>query len=278
MTRMRDSFLGPYRTETNPLAVEQARCNSTELGGNHCGALQKKIERRARRGIPSGLHAGRGTKEKRTGDKRKYSVLNNVDKEFAALKSYWQKKLSAFQCKTPHQGLDTMVNIWTLYQAETCVVWSRFASFVEVGGRTGLGFRDTSQDVMSVVHTNPAKCRQRIVELLKAQVSQGYGLHLFDPDWFDPEKQKAPTFKSPTYRSCAQHQEHDSRHRARLLRRCAVDRRHHVRICQRDRRQWRSSIKCCPSPTRAKRPSTSTSSALWIFPPNKWAKTASARD
>ena len=51
---------------------------------------------------------------------------------------------------------------------------------------------------MSVVHTNPRKCRQRIVELLKAQVSQGYGLHLFDPDWFDPEKQKAPAFKSPT--------------------------------------------------------------------------------
>ncbi len=34
--------------------------------------------------------------------------------------------------------------------------------------------------------------------MLKAQVSQGYGLHLFDPDWFDPEKQKAPKFKSPT--------------------------------------------------------------------------------
>ena len=91
-----------------------------------------------------------------------------------------------------------MINIWTLYQAETCVVWSRFASFIEVGGRTGLGYRDTSQDVMSVVHTNPTKCRQRIIELLKGQVSLGYGLHLFDPDWFDPEKQKAPTFKSPT--------------------------------------------------------------------------------
>ena len=78
------------------------------------------------------------------------------------------------------------------------VVWSRFASFIEVGGRTGLGYRDTSQDVMSVVHTNPIRCRQRIIELMKGQVSTGYGLHLFDPDWFDPEKQKAPTFKSPT--------------------------------------------------------------------------------
>jgi len=91
-----------------------------------------------------------------------------------------------------------MINTWTLYQAETCVVWSRFASFIEVGGRAGLGYRDTSQDIMSVVHTNPAKCRQRIIELMQGQVSQGYGLHLFDPDWFDPEKPKAPKFKSPT--------------------------------------------------------------------------------
>ena len=91
-----------------------------------------------------------------------------------------------------------MINTWTLYQAETCVVWSRFASFIEVGGRTGLGYRDTAQDVMSVVHTNPAKCRQRLLELLHGQVSQGYALHLFDPDWFDPERQKQPKFKSPT--------------------------------------------------------------------------------
>jgi N,N'-diacetylchitobiose phosphorylase len=91
-----------------------------------------------------------------------------------------------------------MVNVWTLYQAETCVVWSRFASFIEVGGRTGLGYRDTSQDVMSVVHTNPEKCRQRILELLHGQVSQGYGLHLFDPDVFKPQEEKLPGVKLPT--------------------------------------------------------------------------------
>ena len=141
---------------------------------------------------------GVGNRAKGKEIKRKYSETANVDEAFAALKQYWAKKLAIFQCKTPHAGLDTMVNTWTLYQAETCVVWSRFASFIEVGGRTGLGYRDTSQDIMSVVHTNPTKVRQRIIELLKAQVSKGYGLHLFDPDWFDPEKQKAPTFKSPT--------------------------------------------------------------------------------
>ncbi len=91
-----------------------------------------------------------------------------------------------------------MVNTWTLYQAETCVVWSRFASFVEVGGRTGLGYRDTSQDVLSVPHTNPEKTRQRLLELFNGQVRQGYGLHLFDPDVFKPHEERLPGVKLPT--------------------------------------------------------------------------------
>jgi N,N'-diacetylchitobiose phosphorylase len=196
---LRDKFLGNYRTETNPIAVEEGKCHgSFELGGNHCGALQKRISVAPGEESRLVFMLGVGPRAKGKEIKAKYSQLTNVDKAFADLRAYWEKKLAIFQCKTPHEGLDTMVNIWTLYQAETCVVWSRFASFIEVGGRTGLGYRDTSQDVMSVVHTNPARCRQRIIELMKGQVSDGYGLHLFDPDWFDPEKQKAPTFKSPT--------------------------------------------------------------------------------
>jgi N,N'-diacetylchitobiose phosphorylase len=196
---MRDSFLGSYRTETNPIAVEQGLCNSShELGGNHCGALHKRLVIAPGEEVRVIFMLGIGPRSKGKETKRKYSEHSAVDKAFQELRDYWQKKFAVFQCKTPHQGLDTMVNTWNLYQAETCVVWSRFASFIEVGGRTGLGYRDTSQDVMSVVHTNPGKCRQRIIELLKGQVSEGYGLHLFDPDWFDPEKQKAPKFKSPT--------------------------------------------------------------------------------
>ena len=49
-----------------------------------------------------------------------------------------------------------------------------------------MGYRDTSQDVMAWSYTNPAKVRQRITELLNGQVSMGYGLHLFDPEWFHP--------------------------------------------------------------------------------------------
>jgi N,N'-diacetylchitobiose phosphorylase len=195
----RDHFLGNYRTESNPLAVERGYCGkSAELGGNHCGALQKNL--RLEPGEEARLIFMLGVGRRSVGAKIKarYGDPAAVDAAFAELAAHWQHKLEALQCRTPHPALDTMVNIWTLYQAETCVVWSRFASFIEVGGRTGLGYRDTSQDVMSVVHTNPTRCRQRILELLRGQVSAGYGLHLFDHDWFDPARREAPKFKSPT--------------------------------------------------------------------------------
>ena len=197
---VRDRFIGNYRTETNPIAVEQGKCsNSSELGGNHCGSLHKRLILAPGEEIRVIFMLGVGSRnEKGIPIKKKYSDFNNVDKAFQGLKEYWQKKTSIFQCKTPHQGMNTMLNTWTLYQAETCVVWSRFASFIEVGGRTGLGYRDTSQDVMGVVHTNPEKCEQRILELLHGHTSMGYGLHLFDPDVFKPKEEKLPGVKLPT--------------------------------------------------------------------------------
>jgi N,N'-diacetylchitobiose phosphorylase len=41
---LRDSFIGPYRTETNPIGVACGRLlSSFETTGNHCGALQKHL-------------------------------------------------------------------------------------------------------------------------------------------------------------------------------------------------------------------------------------------
>ena len=197
---VRDRFLGPYRTESDPLAVERGECfNSTELGGNHCGSLHKRLtlspgeETRLifMLGVSSREEKGRAIKEK-------YSDPGQVDRAFIELKDFWTDKTSRLQVKTPHPGMNSMLNTWTLFQAETCVVWSRFASFVEVGGRTGLGYRDTSQDIMGVAHSNPEKTRQRIVELLHGHTSKGYGLHLFDPEVFKPREEKLPGVKLPT--------------------------------------------------------------------------------
>ncbi len=197
---VRDRFIGPYRTESNPIVVERGKCSdSTELGGNHCGTLHKRLSLKPGEETRLIFMLGVGSRaEKGYAAKKRYSALKNVDSAFLELKRYWNRKTSVFQCKTPNEGLNTMVNTWTLYQAETCVVWSRFASFIEVGGRVGLGYRDTSQDIMAVPHTNPRKVKERIRELLHGQVSKGYGLHLFDPDVFKPQEDRLPGVKLPT--------------------------------------------------------------------------------
>lgn len=195
---LRDKFLGLYHTEDNPVAVINGQCSSShELGNNHCGSLQKNITLMPGEEIRLVFMLGEGNKEAAKPIREKYSNHANVDKAFDDLKAYWQNKIDKLQINTPNEGMNTLINTWTLYQSEINIMFSRFASFIEVGGRTGLGYRDTAQDSMTVPHSNPAKCRQRIIELLRGLVSEGYGLHLFQPEWFEPDTEQKP-FNSPT--------------------------------------------------------------------------------
>ena len=185
---LRDSFLGPYRTESNPIAVERGQgSNQSATTQNHCGSLFHKVTLAPGESRRLVYALGHGTRDEVGRPMQaKYSDLATTDAEFARLRAHWRAKQDALRIRTPHEGMNTMINTWTLLQAETCVQWSRFASFVEVGGRTGLGYRDTAQDVMSVIHSNPVKTRSRIMELLRAQTEAGYGLHLFDPEGVRP--------------------------------------------------------------------------------------------
>ena len=195
---LRDEFLGLYHDESNPVGVLNGRLSgSYEKGGNHCGALHKQITLQPGEEARVVFMLGEGNREAGKAMRAKYSDMANVDKAYADLHDFWEAKCSKLQINTPNQGMNTLINTWTLYQAEINVMFSRFASFIEVGGRTGLGYRDTAQDSMTVPHSNPAKCRQRIVELLRGLVSKGYGLHLFEPRWFEPDNEEKP-FKSPT--------------------------------------------------------------------------------
>lgn len=195
---LRDKFIGAYRTEDNPIGVEKGVLSgSFEKGSNHCGSLQKKITLDPGEEVRLVYILGEGGRAQGKIMREKYQSFKNVDKVYEDLKAYWEKKLNKLQIQTPNEGMNTLINTWTLYQAEINVMFSRFASFIEVGGRTGLGYRDTAQDAMAVPHSNPTKSKQRIVELLKGLVSKGYGLHLFQPEWFLEDEDTKP-FKSPT--------------------------------------------------------------------------------
>ena len=194
---LRDTFLGPYRTERNPLVVESGACRgSFEKGGNHCGCLKKTLTLAPGEEARLLFLLGEGDLEE--GRRlRKIYTAEKADADFARLRKFWDDKLSCLQINTPNAGMNTEINIWNLYQSEINVMFSRFTSFIEVGGRVGLGYRDTAQDAMMVPHSNPAKCRSRLIELLRALTREGYGLHLFEPRWFEPAE-KRQSFKSPT--------------------------------------------------------------------------------
>ncbi len=199
---LRDVFLGTYNTETNPAAVIKGRCSgSFEKGGNHCAALQKAIELEPGQERRLIFFLGEGRYDEADKIKAKYADPAALDRAYEELGRFWEKKQQSFKVTSPDAGIDTMINTWTLYQSEINVMFSRFASFIEVGGRTGLGYRDTAQDSMTVIPSNPEGCRKRIVELLRALTTSGYGIHLFEPRWFAPkdenENKKKP-FKSPT--------------------------------------------------------------------------------
>ncbi len=195
---LRDEFIGVYHSESNPVGVERGVLSgSYEKGNNHCGALHKKLTLKPGEEIRAVFMLGEGNREVGRKMREKYRLFHNVDQAYVDIKAFWEEKCGKLQIQTPNEGMNTLINTWTLYQAEINVMFSRFASFIEVGGRTGLGYRDTAQDAMTVPHSNPEKCRQRLVELLRGLVSKGYGLHLFEPRWFDPQAEEKP-FKSPT--------------------------------------------------------------------------------
>ncbi len=195
---VRDAFLGPYRTESDPAAVERGECSgSAEKGNNHYAVLQKKLTLAPGQKVRLVWMLGEGGLEEGRRIRAKYSDPAAVDAAFAGLARFWEDKLGRLQVSTPDPEMDTMLNTWNLYQSEVNVMFSRFASFIEVGGRTGLGYRDTAQDAMTIPHSAPEGCRKRILQLMQGLTSRGYGLHLFDPAWFGPQPEK-PAFKSHT--------------------------------------------------------------------------------
>ena len=195
---MRDSFIGTYHTESDPAAVLAGKCSSSyEKGGNHCGSLEKKLILQPGEEVRLFFFLGEGNREEGKRIREKYKDPAAVDEVYADLRNYWEDKCAKLQIQTPNEGMNTLINTWTLYQSEINVMFSRFASFIEVGGRVGLGYRDTAQDAMTIPHSNPLKCRERIEQLLRGLTSEGYGLHLFQPEWFMENTGEKP-FKSPT--------------------------------------------------------------------------------
>lgn len=121
---VREKFLGVYGTEDHPAGLERGTLEgSTELGGNHCGSLQKNFKLQPGEEARFVITLGEGNREEGRRIRVKYSDLKRVDAVSTDLAAYWKQKYAALQIQTPNEGMNTLINTWTLYQSEINVMF-----------------------------------------------------------------------------------------------------------------------------------------------------------
>jgi len=178
-----EKFVGKYRSEANPIAVENGFCsNSVTYRGNSVGGTCNEIELKPGQEVQICFLVGTCQEPKDVEEKIKYYQKNeNVDDAFKKLTNYWQNFVSKLQVNTPDQDMNLMLNLWNQYQCKSTFNWSRFVSMYQLGVKRGMGFRDSAQDALGVMHTIPQEAKTLIVKLLKNQFIAGDAYHQFFP-------------------------------------------------------------------------------------------------
>jgi cellobiose phosphorylase len=194
----REDFLGPYRGWDTPLAVEEGKSrNSEALGWQPMGSHHVKIQLKA--GEQKQVIFILGYTENPKDDKfdppgsqvvnkktvkpiiAKYLKPENADKAFNTLHEYWTMLLDKVQVTTPDEHTNRMVNIWNAYQCMVTFNMSRSASYFESGIGRGMGFRDSTQDLLGFVHMIPERARERILDVSATQLKNGGAFHQYQP-------------------------------------------------------------------------------------------------
>ncbi len=120
-------------------------------------------------------------KEKAYAVQERFSTKEKVMAEFDALKVFWDEIMSHFTLKTDDEKLNRMA-LWNQYQCVVTYNFARSASYFESGIGRGMGFRDTSQDMLGAAHQLPnSRIRERLFDVAATQFEDGSAYHQFQP-------------------------------------------------------------------------------------------------
>ncbi len=192
----RDEFLGAYRGSDRPKVVELGESkNSVAHGWAPIGSHHVKLALAA--GETREINFILGYHENPRNDKwESLGVINkktvepvithylqsaNINQAFEALRQYWDGLLGILQVETPDVHTNRMVNIWNAYQCMVTFNMSRSASGYESGIGRGMGFRDSTQDLLGFVHMIPQRARERIMDIAATQFDNGGAYHQYQP-------------------------------------------------------------------------------------------------
>jgi cellobiose phosphorylase len=183
----RRRFLGAsgYGTWANPLSLQEDELSSYEARrGDNIGALMHHL------GV---LEPGETARlitqlcqaesvEKALPSVQRYRDPGQVRRAFEDLAAFWDDYLSRFQVATPDDGMNSVLNVHNPRQCHTTKNWSRYLSLYQLGfGARGIGFRDSSQDVMGVLAHESEDAGALIERLLQVQKRDGSAMHQFNP-------------------------------------------------------------------------------------------------
>jgi cellobiose phosphorylase len=105
-----------------------------------------------------------------------------VDGELEKMKEFWDEYLSVLQVQTPDENMNTMLNVFNPRQCYVTFTWSRYLSYYQPGlGARGIGIRDSSQDLISVMAPLPKEGKEFLKTLLSFQKRNGSSMHQFNP-------------------------------------------------------------------------------------------------
>ena len=174
-----DTFIGRWRSEANPVAVETGVMQNTEItAGDPVVALQSKIALAANGSVDFAVVLEIVPKEMPpTPLVKGGKIVEVADSKLMQLKQKWDQHLSCVQVQTPDEAFNAMLNVWNQYQAAVTFDMARNSGYYHGGLLFGTGMRDRFQDILGVVMVDPARVRERLIKALNFQFKDGSTLH-----------------------------------------------------------------------------------------------------
>jgi cellobiose phosphorylase len=180
VTGDRKEFIGRNGNLSQPAALKRARLSGKVGAGlDPCGAVQVAFNLAEGQEWETSFRLGVGRNV--TDAQNLIRRFRRADAGRVALEgvwSYWDRTLGAVNVDTPDPGVNVMANGWLLYQTLSCRLWGR-TGFYQSGG--AYGFRDQLQDVMALVHAEPALTREHLLRCAARQFREGDAQHWWHP-------------------------------------------------------------------------------------------------